>query len=331
MIDKTKPMDLGDIFSNTFKLIGQTFSRNLIIAAAFIIPTGIIMAYTMDYFFSDLMEFVRISTEFTEEEIKAQIISKLISNFILVSIAFIIFLLGHLAALIGVTKISWGSINDIRISLGEAFNKIFSDTYWRSVGQILLMSLALYACVTAGIVIIILGSTSDITILKIIGAFGIIAGILLMLYLIFRWYFAFTAIVCEDKKVIESFSKSSMLVEGEWWRTFGIVILFSILIDFAVSIISTPVYFIAMWDFFSLYFQMLAGDYINENDPEIIFNMLESFGFSIGVVVLVSTLLETLVAPVFNVVYYADLKIRKNDYPELNIADSETGGLLPVE
>src|SRR5690606_40701090 len=93
-------------FSNTFKLIGQTFSRNLIIAAAFIIPTGIIMAYTMDYFFSDLMEFVRISTEFTEEEIKAQIISKLISNFILVSIAFIIFLLGHLAALIGVTKIS---------------------------------------------------------------------------------------------------------------------------------------------------------------------------------------------------------------------------------
>lgn len=331
MFDKTKPMDLGDLFSNTFNLFKETFSRNLIISSAFLIPAGLLMASAFDSFFSAMMDFVRNAEANRDQQFSPEIFLKLFSNIGLYSLAIIIFLLGHLAALIGVTGISCSSIKGNRINIGEAFNKIFSVTYLRSVGQMLLLSLALYACITAGIIIIIIGAASEIIPLTVIGVLGLIAGIILMLYLMFRWYFAFIAIVCEDKKVIESFSKSSMLVEGNWWRTFGIVILFSILIDFAISIISTPVYFIAMWDFFKMYFQMMSEGNFNQNDPEFVFNIMESFGFAIGIVVMISTLLETLIAPVFNVVYYYDLKIRKKDFPELNNPVIEAGGVPPVD
>jgi len=42
MIDKSKPMNLGDIFDTTFKLIKETFTRNILIAVIFLIPAGIV-------------------------------------------------------------------------------------------------------------------------------------------------------------------------------------------------------------------------------------------------------------------------------------------------
>ncbi|RPI74336.1 MAG: hypothetical protein EHM47_03925 [Ignavibacteriales bacterium] len=331
MFDKSKPMDLGDIFSNTFKLLGQTFSRNIVIACAFIIPAGLLMASATDSFFSEMMLFARSAEENRNKDFNPELILDLFANMGFYSFAVLIFLLGHLGALIGITKISCSSINGDRISLGEAFNKVFSITAIRCIGQLLLLFLALYTCVLAGIIIIIIGASSEIVPLTIFGVVALIAGTVLMFYLMFRWYFAFIAIVCEDNRVIESFLKSSMLVEGNWWRTFGIVLLFSVLIDFAVSIISTPIYFIAMWDFFAQYFKMMADGTINENDPAFVFNMMESFGFAIGIVILVSTLLETLIAPVFNVVYYIDLKIRKKDFPELINPVNEAGGVPSIE
>ena len=261
MFDKTKQMELGDLFSNTFNLFKETFSRNIVIALVFFIPSGILMAYGFDSFFSTMMESVRKAAEhkydyeYTNPDFD---FISVISSISIYFLSILIFFLGYMAVMIGITRICYRAAEGERISLGEAFNKIFSVIFLRSIGQSLLLSLALSACVFAGIVLILIGSSADIVPITVIGVFALIGGIVLIIYLVFRWYFAFVAIAGEDKKVIESFGKSSFLVEGKWWRTFGIVILFSILIDFAISIISTPVYFIAMWDFILQYFRMIA-------------------------------------------------------------------------
>jgi hypothetical protein len=289
------------------------------------------MAYGFDSFFSGMMEFTKNAADRANGDFDTELLFDLFANIGLYGFAILVFSLGYLCAMIGITKISYSVANGERISIGEAFNKIFSVTLLRSIGQALLLSLVVFACLSAGIILIAVGAGTEAIPLIIVGVLALMAGVVLMLYLIFRWYFAFVAIVCEDKKVIESFSKSSMLVEGNWWRTFGIVLLFSVIIDFAISIISTPIYFIAMWDFFSQYLKMMAEGNFNENNPEVIFNMMESFGFAFGVVIILSTVLDALVTPLFNVVYYFDLKIRKKDFPELIVSENSIGGVPPIE
>jgi hypothetical protein len=278
-----------------------------------------------------MMEFTKNAADLANGDFDTELLFDLFANIGLYGFAILVFSLGYLCAMIGLTKISYSVANGERISIGEAFNKIFSVTLLRNIGQALLLSLVVFACLSAGIILIAVGAGTEAIPLIIVGVLALMAGVVLMLYLIFRWYFAFVAIVCEDKKVIESFSKSSMLVEGNWWRTFGIVLLFSVVIDFAISIISTPIYFVAMWDFFSQYFKMMAEGNFNENNPEVIFNMMESFGFAFGVVIILSTVLDALVTPLFNVVYYFDLKIRKKDFPELIVSENSTGGVPPIE
>lgn len=327
MFSKTKPMDLGDIFSNTFKLLKETFTRNIIIASAFLIPAGILMAYGFDSFFSAMMESARTAAEARNNNANSgPDFTFMFANMGIYFLSLLVFLLGYLAAMIGITKISWSAMNGERINTGEAFSKVFSITFLRIIGQSLLLMLAVSACIFAGFIMIIIGAGSQLVFLIIIGALTLIAGIALTIYLVFRWYFAFNAIVCEDYGVIESFSKSSFLVEGNWWRTFGIVLLVSILIDFAISIITTPITFIAMWDFISQYFRMIAEGNFNENDPEIIFSMMESLGFAFGIVIIITTILDALVTPLFNVVYYFDLKIRKQDFTDLPSIDNPSPG-----
>ncbi len=105
MFDKTKPMDLGDIFSNTFKLLKETFSRNIVIASAFLIPAGIVMAYGFDSFFSGMMDTARIAAE-NRNEYSGPDFTIFFANMGVYFFSILVFLLGYPGAMIGITKVS---------------------------------------------------------------------------------------------------------------------------------------------------------------------------------------------------------------------------------
>ena len=52
---------------------------------------------------------------------------------------------------------------------------------------------------------------------------------------------------------------------------------------------------------------------MNKPDPTQLFESLKSIGFTLGLVTVLGKLLSVLVEPLFHVVMYVDLKIRKND------------------
>ena len=160
----------------------------------------------------------------------------------------------------------------------------------------------------------IIAVATKFILLEIFGVFSIIAAIAVVIYLNFSWHFTFVAIAGADKKVFESFSKSSLLVTNNWWRVFGIVLLVSIIVQFAISLISTPVSFAFMWDFLSKYFTAAANGTLNNLDPESMFGMMKSLGLAIGLISVFSSLIEILIIPLFDVVFYFDLRIRKNDF-----------------
>jgi hypothetical protein len=62
-----------------------------------------------------------------------------------------------------------------------------------------------------------------------LAAIGVAAGLLLFIvpgvFLLVRWYFVPQAVVIEDARGADALRRSGRLVEGFWWRTFGLVIL----------------------------------------------------------------------------------------------------------
>lgn len=144
------------------------------------------------------------------------------------------------------------------------------------------------------------------------------------------WLFALPVIAWENAGVIESFRRSRYIVKDHWWRTLGIMILLSIVASFAVSIITTPVAFIALWGFISKYFSLLSSMESSTFQPEQLFEIFSSIGFGYGIVVGISAVLQMLITPVYHVVMYFDLRARKGEFgPDTTEDPSIPYGLVP--
>jgi hypothetical protein len=326
MFDKNKPMLLGDIFSNSFNLIGKTIGRNVVIASVFIIPAGIFMVLNLHSFIEVIAATNNSTTQNVAEYTKHDQLMSLLEGLSFFYFSLMIYGMANLAAAIGVTKIGSGAMEGERVTLKEAFAKIFSVTYLRSVGQIIVFYLVIGAFITCGVTLIFLATVVKNVFFGLIVAVLIIAAVIYLIYLIYEWYFAFVSIVCEDKKVFESFSKSFSLVKGCWWRTFGIILLIGIIVQFAISVITTPFSFLFMWNFLSKYFTMAASGF-KENNPAFSMEILKSFGFGFGLVLVLTVILNSLISPLFKVVMYFDLRIRKHEF----VAETSEPGELSFE
>jgi hypothetical protein len=323
MIDKSRPMSLGDIFSNSFVLIKDTILRNVIIAGVFLIPAAIIMAYGFEAFF----KIIGLASHSTYNGGTANINSGEIADIFLGLFAFIftaaIFYLALMGTWIGILKIGCSEIEGGKLSVGDAFREIFSVTYLRCLGVILLGVLAIIALYILLIIIFIISGASGIFLIKFFAVLVAIALVLLMIYLMFLWYFAPVSIIYEFQGVFKAFSKSVFLVKGNWWKTFWAIFLISIIIGFASAIISTPITFIFEWDFISQFFKVITQQTYIASNPELMSKIMKSFGFTYGLIIALSTIIQALVYPLFYVVLYFNLKIIKNDFPAEIKPDNE--------
>jgi hypothetical protein len=316
MLDRTRPMNLGDIFNTAIQLIKETFLRNLVIAAVFFVPAGVVISFGFDYFFSLLMKYNETSLPNGAEAASHPEFGNIFLGIFIYTLAITLLIFCTLVVSIGVTFISKTQLNGKRISVKESFQKIFSITIFRTIGQSILLGLIISFIIGIPVLLMIIATAAEINSLTVPGVLLLVASIFIVLFLIISWYFAFTAIVCDDTTVFESFSKSFYLVKNYWWRTFGLIILISITVQFAISIITTPVSFIVMWGFLSEYFKLIAGGEYNQNDPSQTFSMFSSFGFGLGIIITFSSILQYVITPIFNVILYYDLKIRKNDFED---------------
>jgi hypothetical protein len=316
MIDKSKPMDLGDIFNITFKLIKETFTRNILIAVMFLVPAGIVFAIGLDSFLNSVLDAAQSSVDAGANNANGDEFSFRFSWVGIYIASSLAFFLGYLAMLIGITYVSCTALDGKRISLAKALEKIFSKTFLYAIGQALLLSFAFIGFIFAATIIIILAGLVNSAIFIVFVGIAVFAGFLYLHFLYVRWYFAFVAVVREDAGPVRAFGISYFLVKGYWWRTFGLIILTSITAQFVVSIVTTPLAFIIMWDFIAEYFKLIAGGNLYHYDPTMILGTMKSFGIYFGLVIIVSSILQSLITPLFNVVMYYDLKIRKNEFKE---------------
>lgn len=71
-------------------------------------------------------------------------------------------------------------------------------------------------------------------------ALGFLALIIPGVYLAVRWYFVPQTVVIEGARGPQALSRSSMLVTGFWWRTFGLVLLANVAIAIPSLVLLAP-------------------------------------------------------------------------------------------
>lgn len=136
-----------------------------------------------------------------------------------------------------------------KMKTGEATRKSLAF-FWRIVGFVLLLYVIFVGIAVGGFII---GAFFFLVnkILFVIALILLIIGyIVLCIWLGVKWYLAFLIIVREDRGIVESMRLSSTLVSGRWWKTFGCILLFSLIVSglsFAVSLIIQMFYFMFLF------------------------------------------------------------------------------------
>lgn len=304
------PMSLGDIFSRTVQLIGKAFFRYLLIALIIFIPATVLFTVALDGFYSTAGSAVRGND-----------LAGFSESGVLLFLAFVLVFCAYLAVSVGVVAIVRGELHGGYLPWQKSLRSATSVYFWRAVGQIMIVVIALAGIFIALTIFISLASVYTGGVLLAIPVFlATFAGIA---YLFVRWSLALPAIVCEDAGVLKALSRSWKLVGGSWWRVFGIMLLMGLLTGFAVTIISAPVTFVVFWDFYRDYFKMLRASG-GVPDTQMVSKMFDSMGVGMGVSTGINLMFSGLVAPIYTALLYYDLRARKGEF-QISRTPEQTG------
>jgi membrane-anchored glycerophosphoryl diester phosphodiesterase (GDPDase) len=226
-------------------------------------------------------------------------------------VATLVLMLGMMFAEIAISIVVSEELNLRSITFKDAIDETFRGKWLYGIGQALLKIIIFVGgVIIVGIVVAILGVISK-ALMGLILVLLFIVLIPIVIYVVFKWYFSLTAIAVDDLTVMESLRESWHLVTGYWWRTVGILILFSLITQFVIMIVSLPITFGSMWDVYKEYFTML-GKTGGKIDPATLKNFESSFGPGVSISTGISSLLTLLISPVYTVVMYFDLRARNN-------------------
>ena len=307
-------MALGDLFDRLFKLIGKTWLRNLTIAVIILGPAGLIMGASADMGFSQLANLLESRDHV--DSFSSSELSTLLGFALWFGIGLTLMLIGSVITTVAVTIIGCAEMSGETLSWQEALSRTFHIRVLKVFGQYLLEGALLSAIVVIPYMLLIIGIAVDSVALGFVGGLLIFAALLVAVYLGISFAFTVPAISWEDADVIESFRRSWSLVRGNWWRTFGILLLMGIMVSFAASIMMTPLYLIFLWDFFKAYFEAFSALADGENDPTILITMIKSLGFGVGILSAISSIIQLIITPLYVVIMYFDLRARKGEFSQ---------------
>jgi hypothetical protein len=127
-----------------------------------------------------------------------------------------------------------------RPSIGQVWARA-RGRLWALLGVTVLVTLGIIGIVVAvlvpGFIVLLAGSTPGGAVLLV---FGGLAAVPLALWVAVRWLFASPAVLLERIGVWASFSRSSRLISGSWWRCLGIWLLAQVLASVVAGVLQVP-------------------------------------------------------------------------------------------
>lgn len=310
------PMSLGDIFDNTFRMIGRTLWRNAAIALSFLTVPIILFTIAANRFYASM-------PDWGDNAVTPGLVSftPIFTGSLYFGISSLIFSAAVLFAEIAVSIVIGGEMNSQRINYPAAVRMTFEGRWLNGIAEgalkiAIMLAFGILASVLGGVIVLMVGKGlhAGPAFLVFFAVLFIIMIVIAALVIMIRLYFALTAVAIEDLGPINALKKSWFLVGGHWWRTFGILILFFILSGFAVTLLSIPVTFGSMWNQYRDFFMRLGatGGGIELSQ---LHHLQAGMGKLIGISSGLSSFLSLLLTPAFTVVMYFDLRARHDDLP----------------
>jgi len=209
------PRTLGDIINETFSLYGKglwTFVAIVIIPEVilFVLSAVVFIPIILVGGISDGFDFSPFSFDYNYE-LGVGIGLVIVLGLVLFIVSLIVSALMQGALIHAVSEQTARQTSNFGQSYSAA---------WQRIGNLIGASLL------AGLAVFLMAIT--------------IIGIPVAIYFGVRWFFILQAILIEGSGITESLSRSSSLVEGNWWRVFGIMLMLGLIgcvISFALSFI----------------------------------------------------------------------------------------------
>ncbi|MFF3289871.1 glycerophosphoryl diester phosphodiesterase membrane domain-containing protein [Streptomyces sp. NPDC003023] len=195
----------------------------------------------------------------TPEETLAQSVDSLQASLLAMGPALLIVVIGTLLTIALLTVVISRSVLGRPVTLAEAWNEA-RPRLPHLLGLTLLLPAGSAAIMTVGVLPGILIGGAGV----LLSVLGGLAAVAVVVWLWVRFTLASPALVLERQGVFTSLRRSAKLVQGAWWRIFGISLL-TVLLTFVVSmVIAIPFTIIA----FAADGGVAVGDFFTGKSPE---------------------------------------------------------------
>lgn len=276
-IEFKKERDLGAIINDTFKFIRENwkeyFTAIIKIAGPFILVGAIVMVYFMGSFSGMFSEMQGVNNDDP-----SAVFGILGSMFGLLGVLMLVGVLIYV--MISVTSLYY--IKSYINNKGNVdFNEIKTNTYkniWKFLGLGIL------------VVIMIL--------------FGAMLCYLPGIYLAIVLSLTTSIMVFENKSIGDTISHSFNLIKGQWWNTFGVMVVVGILVSLLGYIFSVPAF---------IYQVIKMGTMMGEQDPTEVFNLFKDpIYVALNVLSYIGKYIFSSITLIASVFIYYDLNEQKN-------------------
>ncbi|MEV7173414.1 glycerophosphoryl diester phosphodiesterase membrane domain-containing protein [Streptomyces sp. NPDC089922] len=287
-----RPLGLGEILDGSVATM-RTHWRSVVPITLVVATIVQVITVLVQKFMLDDVVFAP-SDDMTAEEALDSLGNTLGSTLAVSAIAQFLQVLGTLVVTAMLTMIFSRAVLGRHSSVSEAWQDARPQLL-RLIGLTLLMALG--ALLLGAVLVapgILAGSVG-------LGVLGVLAWLPLVIWLGIKFTLASPALMLERSTVIKAFARSSKLVQGAWWRIFGITLLTSVIAFIVAMIVVGPFQVIGMLAFGGGFDALEDGSAQNAWGP-LIFS-------AIGLIIA-----QTIIMPIqsgVTVLLYVDQRIRR--------------------
>ena len=303
-------MNMSQILDRSFKIMEASFKDNLSLGVVLLLGPSILMGFAFHLCYA-LM--ANVAEDAFAGGGSFFNFAGFLAGFAAIMFAGLILMFTHTTAMVAGTSMACGELTGKPMRWQEALSHTIWKRLMRGVGSTILLVLLMLGCILIPEILLIVGiGTRSIPLMSFGGVLFIPAFVLMLRYAV-RWSMTIPVIASEDLGVIASIRRSSALVQGTWWRLFGIILAFAIIAGFVMSVVLVPAVLLTMLGPIREYVNLVTSPEMIQADPSAIFRVFSRMGAGIGVLTFLQYMLYLIIVPACASVLMFDLRARKGE------------------
>jgi len=305
---------LPDLLDGTFHMIGRTWKTTLILGGGLFAPAAWLTGLSYSRLFHSYTRLLS-SAGRPGSDLKQMFLSLAGTYAWLIAGSAVI---GLVTLFVRACLIlhTWHAVNGRSPRLGELVLTVLRGRMLRLIAQRLLILAILAAvwftiAVLAGAAAGISAAAGSIVAAAIVASVLTVGACAVSVWLAVRFSLTREAMVIDALGVDDSLEESSRVVSHSWWRVFGLLLLITLIVSFAASLVSAPiVVFSFLPAYIRLYQALLSGTLRSSAWLTTFFEAFSHMGWKLGLGTYMSCLISAFVLPGFMTLLFLDLKTR---------------------